>query len=257
MRSTQSNHSRGGFKIIHLALLVTITTLLFPMAALAAPPSPLDPASVGARSLANLHYIIFIVAALVFLVVGALLSYSLVRFQRKSENEPQPDQNFPGNPKLEIIWTAAPILILMVLLALTFQTLNDIGLDNHPAGLTIRVTGKQWVWEVNYPEYNLNLMGELRVPVNQDIKIELTSQDVIHSFWVPRLGERQEAIPGYLTTTWFRAGQEGTYPGECAEYCGLAHSNMVLKVIVLDQNSFDIWLADQTRQQVSAPATTN
>jgi cytochrome c oxidase subunit 2 len=226
---------------------------LLPAVALAAPPSPLDPASPAARSIANLHTITLVMATVVFLIVCGLLIYSLVRFRRRSPNDPEPDQSFHGNTTLEVVWTIIPVGILVTLLVLTYQTMQDINPDR-PTDLTIRVIGKQWLWEVQYPDHNIKLTGEMWLPVNTDIRVEVTSQDVIHSFWVPQLGGKKDAVPGYLSTTWLRPDRLGTYHGQCAEYCGLAHSQMPLKVVVVDQESFDLWASATAERQANASA---
>jgi cytochrome c oxidase subunit 2 len=92
------------------------------------------------------------------------------------------------------------------------------------------------------------------LPVDTDIKVEVTSQDVIHSFWVPQLGGKKDAVPGYLNTTWFRPDRLGTYQGQCAEYCGLAHSQMPMRVVVVDQESFDLWASATAERQANASA---
>ncbi len=241
------------FRTIRLAVLFSVMMALFPAVALAAPPSPLDPASPGARSIANLHTTILWIAAAVFLIVCGLLIYSLIRFRRKSADDPEPDQSFHGSAVLETIWTIVPVGILLVILVLTFQTLKDTD-PARDTDLTVRVVGKQWLWEVQYPEYNIKLTGEMRVPMDKDIKVELTSADVIHSFWVPQLGGKKDAVPGYLTNTWFRADRPGTFRGQCAEYCGLGHSAMPIEVIAMDQESFDLWAASTAEKQANASA---
>jgi cytochrome c oxidase subunit 2 len=224
-----------------------------PTVAWAAPPSPLDPVSPGASSIANLHNTILVIATLVFLIVSGLLIYSLVRFRRRSPDEPEPDQSFHGSAVLETIWTVIPVGILIVILVLTFQTLQETNPDR-PTEMTVRVIGKQWLWEVQYPEHNIRTTGELRIPVDTDVRVELTSEDVIHSFWVPQLGGKQDAVPGYLTTTWFKADQEGTFRGHCAEYCGLGHADMPIEVIAMERASFDTWAATTAEQQANASA---
>ena len=211
------------------------------------------PASPGARSIANLHATVLWIAAAVFVIVSGLLIYSLVRFRRKSADDPEPDQSFHSSAMLETIWTVIPVGILLVILVLTFQTFKDID-PNRPTEMTVRVTGKQWLWEVQYPTYNIKLTNELRLPVGADVKIELTSADVIHSFWVPQLGGKKDAVPGYLTTTWFKPDRLGTFRGQCAEYCGLGHSQMPIEVIVMDQASFDLWASATADKQANASA---
>lgn len=235
------------------ALAAVLAVALIPAMALAAPPSPLDPASPGARSIAGLHTAILWIAAVVFVIVSGLLVYSLVRFRRKSPHDPEPDQNFHGSVVLETIWTIIPVGILLGILVLTFQTIQDTN-PNRPTDLTVRVVGRQWLWEVQYPSQNIKLTGEMRVPVGTDVKVELTSADVIHSFWVPQLGGKQDAVPGYVTSTWFKADRLGTFRGQCAEYCGLGHAQMPLDVVVMDRDSFSLWLAATADKQAGASA---
>ena len=237
------------FRIIPIILLAALAFVVFPAMALAQSPSPLNPASPAARSIANLHHIILVIATIVFLIVAGLLVYSLVRFRRKSPDDPEPDQSFHGNATLETIWTLIPVGILVVLLVLTLQVFRETD-PNRPTDLTVRVVGKQWLWEIQYPEHNISLIGEMWVPVNTDVRVEITSDDVIHSFWIPQLGGKTDAIPGYLQIAWFKADRLGTFRGQCAEFCGLAHYNMPIEVNVVDQNSFDIWLASKTEKQV-------
>ncbi|MEM7034568.1 MAG: cytochrome c oxidase subunit II [Chloroflexota bacterium] len=232
-------------KLIRHTALVVISMGLFPAIALAQGPSILDPASPAARSIANLHTIVLWIASGVFAVVCILLAYSLIRFRRRSEDDPEPDQSFHGNATLETIWTLIPIGILVVVMVLTFQTFNDID-PNRPTDMTVRVTGKQWVWEVEYPEQGIKQIAEMRIPINTDVRVEIESADVLHSLWVPQLAGKKDAIPGYQTVSWFRADRLGTFHGQCAEYCGLGHSSMPIKVVVMDQTSFDIWLDANT-----------
>ena len=138
-------------RLLKTVVIVGLIMAVFPAVALAAPPSPLNPASTAARSIANLHNIILAIAVIVFAIVCALLVYSLVRFRRKSDDDPEPDQSFHGNATLETIWTIIPVGSLVVLLVLTLQTFQEIN-PNRTTELTIRVVGKQWLWEIQYPE---------------------------------------------------------------------------------------------------------
>lgn len=246
-----SNNAERIIRIIRYAAVLVLATTVFPTLAWAAPPSPLNPASPGAKSIANLHATVLWIAVVVFVVVIGLLIYSLIRFRRKSAGDPEPDQSFHGSAVLETIWTVVPVGILLVILVLTFQTLKDTD-PNRATDMTVRVIGKQWLWEVQYLDFNIKLTNELRIPVGTDVKVELTSADVIHSFWVPQLGGKKDAVPGYLTTTWFQADRAGTFRGQCAEYCGLGHAEMPIEVIAMDQASFDLWAAATTQRQANA-----
>jgi cytochrome c oxidase subunit 2 len=243
-------------KVVRSLVFSGLMLLWLPVIALAAPPSPLNPASPAARSIANLHNIALVIATIVFLIVLGLLGYSLIRFRRRSADDPEPDQSFHGSATLETIWTIIPVGILVVLLVLTFQTLRDID-PNRPTDLTVRVIGRQWLWTVEYPEQDIQLTAQMYLPVNTDVRIEITSEDVLHSFWVPQLGGKKDAVPGYLQVTWFRADRTGNFHGQCAEFCGVAHSNMPIEVKVVEQEEFDLWVNSQSSQetQVAPPET--
>ena len=228
-------------------MVIGVVMAAFPAMVAAQSPSPLNPASSGAASIANLHNLIFWIALAVFLVVCALLIYALVKFRRRSDDD-APDQDFHGSATLETIWTLIPVGILVVLMVLTFQTFRDID-PNRPTDLTIEVTGKQWLWEFNYPEYGVSTIGEIYLAVNTDVKVEIRSADVIHSFWIPQLGGKTDAVPGYLRTTWFKPTKLGQFHGQCAEFCGVAHSKMPITVKVVDQQSFDLWISSKAKKQ--------
>lgn len=253
MRSTSPPRAKYLLRTIRYGGIFGLLLWLLPAVASAAPPSPLDPASPAARSIANLHTITLVIATIVFLIVCALLIYSLVRFRRRSADDPEPDQSFHGNTTLEVIWTVVPVGILAALMVLTYQTLQDID-PNRPTQMTIRVIGKQWLWEIQYPDQGIKLTNEIRVPVNTDVKVEVTSQDVIHSFWIPQVGGKKDAVPGYLTSTWFKADRLGTFHGQCAEFCGLGHSKMPIQLVVLDQASYDLWASATAEKQANASA---
>ena len=240
-------------KLIRTGTLLLIALLLYPAVVLAAPPSPLNPASPAARSIANLHTAVLVIATIVFVIVCVLLIYSIVRFRRKSEDDPEPDQSFHGSTLLETVWTIIPVGILLVLLGLTWQTLADTN-PQRPTDMTIKVTGKQWLWEVEYLDSGIKLTNEMRIPIDTDVRIELESNDVLHSFWVPQLGGKQDTVPGYLTTTWFHADRLGTFHGQCAEFCGLGHAQMPMKVTVLSTDDYALWSDATAAQQANVGA---
>lgn len=250
IQSSNSTFLQRSTKAIRALFFALIALALLPLATFAAPPSPLDPASPAARSIANLHTIVLWIATVVFVIVCGLLIYAMVRFRRKSEDDPEPDQSFHGSVVLETIWTVIPVAILLVVLVLTFQVISDID-PNRPTDMTIKVTGKQWLWEVEYPDNGIKLTNEMRIPINTDVRIELTSGDVIHSFWVPQLIGKTDTVPGYMTTTWFRADRLGTFRGQCAEYCGLGHAQMPMNVTVLSEDDYNLWATSTAEKQAS------
>lgn len=120
-----------------------------------------------------------------------------------------------------------------------------------PAPLRVDVEARQWDWSLRYPENGVQLHNELRLPVGQPVDIHVGSQDVIHSFWVPRLGGKIDAIPGRINVVRLQADQAGTFRGQCAEFCGLNHAHMVMTVIAMPADEFDAWLAAQSEAVVT------
>ena len=218
-----------------------------PLQALAQAPSPLQPASPNAARTAQLFWVTFGIAAVVFVVVEVLLIYAVVRYRRKFPDD-IPEQ-VHGNTRLEVVWTIIPALILVSLFGLT---LNNLRLERRaPAdAMVVEVTGRQWFWEFNYPETEITVSsreGDLIIPAEEPVAFEIRSADVIHSFWVPELAGKMDAIPGHTNTVWFEA-DEGTYAGQCAEYCGLSHYDMLFDVVAVPREEFDAWIGDQIAQ---------
>lgn len=234
-------------------------TLVFIILALSAlnvgcsPNSPtwLNPASPNATMATNLFNFIFTVAVIVFVVVETLLLYSVLRFRRKNENE-MPAQ-IHGNTKMEIAWTLAPALVLVVVFGFTLQTLT--ALDEVPPGaLQVKVTARQWWWQVEYVEQGVITANEIHLPINQAVNFSLEGVDVIHSFWVPELGGKTDVVPGKINKNTFRPTKLGTFHGQCAEFCGVAHANMRFTVVVESAEDFNKWVADQ-KKDIAIPAS--
>ncbi len=147
-----------------------------------------------------------------------------------------------------------PSLVLSAVYAFTLETLWSISGQQRPEPLTIEVVGHQWWWEVRYPAQGIITANELYLPIGQPVRIELTSEDVIHSFWVPELHGKLDMIPGRTNSFWLEATEAGEYWGLCAEFCGIQHANMLYLVIAQPQAEFDAWLTAQ-QSPPSAPIT--
>jgi len=224
--------------VIVASLLIVLAV---PARAFAGPPSPLLPDSPNATQISELFFVVLAISLVVFVVVEGLLIFAIVRYRRKDDDE-LPEQ-IHGNNTLEIMWTIVPTGIMVVLFFLTLNSLRVI--QTEPTNpMTVQVIGHQWFWEIRY-DTGVIANNELRVPVGRPVEIELQSIDVIHSFWVPQLGGKMDAIPGHINTTWFTASDAGTYAGECAEFCGLQHYAMLFDVIAMPQGEFDAWMADK------------
>lgn len=206
------------------------------------PQSALHPASDFAERLDGLFWQIFWWAVGVFVVVEGILIYTIIRFRARPDSErPKPVH---GHTLLELGWTIAPALILVAIAIPTIRTIFVV--DNPPpegADLTIEVIGHQWWWEFRYPELGIVTANEAHVPVGQTVDLRLRSADVLHSFWVPRLGGKRDLVPGRENFIWFRPDSVGVFWGQCAEYCGIAHALMGLRFIVDEASDFDAWVA--------------
>ncbi|HEX2064226.1 MAG TPA: cytochrome c oxidase subunit II, partial [Acidimicrobiales bacterium] len=205
------------------------------------PQNALDPEGPVARQLDRLWTPVFLIAAAIFFLVEGLVLYAAIRFRRRSEDEAP--RQVHGDAKLELTWTIIPALILTVVGVLTVATLFDI--DRKPTGadvLRVRVTGHQWWWEYEYPDHDVVTANELHIPTGTKVAIDLRASDVIHSFWVPKLAGKVDAIPGVRNDMVIEADRPGTYHGQCAEFCGLSHADMRLRVVAHTPARFQRWL---------------
>jgi cytochrome c oxidase subunit II len=254
-----------------------------PLTLLATNPGPMenlsifDPVSPPAESIRNLSVLVLVITGLIFLVVEGVLLYAVYRFRRKAAGgatngaTKEPPQVYGSKP-IEIAWTAAPALIVVILILITTRTLWEVNPDP-PAprpgdnALFVTVVGRQWWWEYRYGHYNGRELGfitanELHVPasepgekgVKRPVYLRLQSADVCHSFWVPRLAGKMDLIPGRTNTLWFQTDRPGLYLGQCAEYCGTQHAGMLIRVNVDPTAAFERWLEDQKKPAVEDSA---
>jgi cytochrome c oxidase subunit 2 len=231
--------------------------------------SVFDPASPQAAAIRNLSFLVLSITAFIFVVVEGILIYVIVRFrQHKSVVVSEPAQVYGSKP-IEIAWTAAPGIVVFILTLVTIRTLWEVKAappvqqpgDN---ALFVTVIGHQWWWEYRYETFDGRKLGfttanELHVPVSsvgqpRPVILTLQSADVCHSFWVPRLAGKTDLIPGRINRMTFEANQLGLFVGQCAEYCGTQHANMLLRVVVEPAADFDRWLANQAQPAIEGPA---
>jgi cytochrome c oxidase subunit II len=185
----------------------------------------------------------------IFLIVVGLLTYALVRYRERRPGE-LPRQ-IRGHSLLEIGWTIAPALVLLVIAIPTIQTIFRTQPAVEPEGaLEVTVRGHQWWWEFSYPALGIVTANELHLPLGRAAALRLEGPDVIHSFWVPQLGGKRDVIPGRLNRLTFTPEAPGEYLGTCAEFCGVSHANMRLRVIVDDAEAWQAWV----RLQQAPPA---
>ncbi len=200
--------------------------------------TPLDCAGPNACDIVSVYTSIFWIAMAVLVVVGGLLVFAALRFRRRDDREPA---QVHGNPRLEILWTAIPVVIVSFLFIRTTLRMDYVR-NGPPPEQTIQVTGIQWAWSFKYPNGKTSF-GTLTIPVGQVVRLQVTSKDVLHSFWVPRLGGQIYAKPGFQNNGWIEASQAGTYYGQCNELCGVSHYAMTLQVNAVSADRYQAFLS--------------
>ena len=253
-----------------------IAAMLFaPGVAFAAPDWYFQPpVSSTAREIITLHDLIFWICVVIFIGVFGTMFYSLYRHRKSVGHQAV---QFHENTAVEIIWTVIPFLILMFMAYPATKTILAMH-DTSRSDMTIKVTGYQWKWNYDYVQdgfgfystlatplaqiegrapkdehYLLEVDNPLVVPVDTKVRVLITADDVIHSWWVPAFGLKQDAIPGFVRDVWFRADTVGVYRGQCAELCGKEHGFMPVVVEVKSKDDYAKWLAEQ-KQKVGAVA---
>ena len=210
--------------------------------------SPFNPNSPQAQAIADLFAWNLVIAAIIFALVFGLTIYIAIRY-RGQPGQGEPPQFF-GHSKLEIAWTLAPALLLLVVFGFTVGTMRAADPPVGDQSPDLVVTGYQWWWRVEYPAAGAVTANEIHIPVGKRLLVRLEGGDVIHDFWVPQLGPKRDMVPGHSNHLWIEADAPGIYLGACAEYCGNQHAWMRLRVIAQPQAEFDAW----QQQQLQAPA---
>jgi cytochrome c oxidase subunit 2 len=236
--------ARGAFAVVLLFLLSACGRRVLPQ-------DTLNSAGPEGHKINSLFWPVFWIAVGVFVLVEGLLVVALVRFRAR------PGRGIPkqvhGNKRLEVTWTIIPAVLLAGVAIPTIGTIFSLAAKPAQA-LTINVTGHQWWWEVRYPSLNVTTANEIHIPVGQPVLVYVTSVDVIHSFWVPRLAGKQDLEPGRINHVTIEASEPGTYLGQCAEYCGFSHANMRLRVMAEPAVQFQAWAAQEKQPAATPPA---
>jgi cytochrome c oxidase subunit 2 len=207
------------------------------------PQSSLHQTADFSRDIDTLYRTIFWWALGVFVVVETALLVVIVRYRdRPGAGEPR---QIHGSTALEVAWTLAPAVVLVFIAVPTIRTIFRTDGTPPPGALEVEVVGKQWWWAFSYPEYGITTANELHVPQGRPIALTMTSDDVIHSFWVPKLGGKRDLMPGRTTRIAFTADSVGEVYGQCAEFCGDSHANMRFRVVVDAPSDFDRWVENQ------------
>jgi cytochrome c oxidase subunit 2 len=200
---------------------------------------------------ANLFIFIFWIAVLVFVLVQGALIYSVLKFRRRGSDDSLPAQ-IHGNTKLEIIWTIIPVFILIAIAIPTVKIIYDHEEPptNEGPVLDISIRAHQWWWEIEYPGEDVVTSNEIHIPVGQWVNFTMHSDDVIHSFWVPKLAGKLDIVPGDVREINMKADEAGFFFGQCAEFCGEAHAKMRFRVKAEEPAEFQEWLDSMRRPPV-------
>jgi len=225
-------------------------------ASASSPTSIFDPAATPAHSIFTLSMLVLSVTLAIFLIVAGLLVYALIRFrQRPSDSEHEPAQIY-GSNQIELSWTVIPILIVVMLFLTTTRVVWETEAANKPAAaVDVIVIGHQFWWEYRYPKLGIVTANELHIPTSDPRNpsptyLEMSSADVSHSFWIPRLAGKMDLIPNRKNTMWVDPPEAGLYLGQCAQYCGTQHAKMLLRVQADSPSDFAAWVKKQ--QQIPA-----
>jgi len=213
-----------------------------------APQDTWAPGGPNAQIIDDLQRPVFAVAGIIGLIVVAAVGYAIIKF--RDRGQPIPEQTH-GKPALEITLTIIPALILTVVGVFTFRTVFDLSRTDDTE-MIINVTGQQWWWEYDYPvqaEFGIDkpiiTSGQLVFPVGTKVMLRQTSRDVIHSYWIPKLNGKRDAVPGRVHLNRLEADAPGIYAGQCTEFCGLSHANMRMEAVALSKDDFAKWVQGQ------------
>jgi len=217
--------------------------------------APVSPESPNAERIRDTWVFVSIFIVAIFVLVEVLLVTFIWRYRRQRRERFEDGPQIHGSTNVELMWTLAPVVILFLIGGFVFYKLP--GIADVPSAsasgeerLEVRVTGRQFYWQYEYPNGAVAI-DTLRAPAGVPVRLEVTApdEDVIHSWWIPALGGKIDAIPGVTTETWFEAQRPGIYEGQCAELCGLEHARMLASVEVLPANEFASWLAKRESEQ--------
>jgi cytochrome c oxidase subunit II len=208
--------------------------------------APETPHSPGAGRINASYKLIALLTGIILVLVEGALIWFVVKYRRRNRPRTAEGPQLHGATRLELIWTAAPVLVLAAIAAFVFYKLP--GIEDVPAAraqggpLRVRIDGHEFYWQFTYPNGAVSI-NELHVPVNRVVRVDIHSQDVDHSWWVPALQGKFDAIPGKANHTWFQVDRAGTYRGQCGEFCGVFHAAMAARVVAEPEGAYNAYTA--------------
>lgn len=245
-----------------MACCLALVPLLVGGAAWADGPMPnqfsniFEPVSWSGDRIVEIGWFAIAICTLIFLVTQGILLWCIIKFRAQPDDDGREPPQVYGSMPVEVAWTVIPLIIVTVLFLATARTIAEVQIEDPPEdALVVDVVGHRWWWEFRYPEYGITTANELHIPTStSDAKrptfLRLLSQDVIHSFWVPRLGGKVDVVPNKENWLWFETSEAGLFLGQCAEYCGTQHAHMLLRVYVHTPEEFEAWVRQQQAPDV-------
>jgi cytochrome c oxidase subunit II len=238
-------------------VIVALLGLVLAHVALAGDPaglSPRGPDSPQATRIEDIYWLLIAITGAIFVLVEGALILFVIRFRNRGRSRTLEGPQIHGATRLELIWTAIPVVILAAIVAFVLVKLpgiNSFG-SARAAGqqLSVKVQGRQFYWNFIYPNGVIQV-ERMRVPANRDVKLVITSEDVDHSWWIPALQGKFDAIPGKTNHLWFRADRTGTFEGQCGEFCGYEHPHMVATVRAVPSGDFQSWYDSEAQAQAN------
>jgi cytochrome c oxidase subunit II len=233
---------------LFLALPASVSVALVLVAAAAAGNggfAPLPPASPNAARVNDTYWLVFGFTAFIFVLVEGALVWFVIRYRRRGRARDTEGPQIHGSTRLEMMWTAMPVVLLAVIAAFVFYKLpgiKDVPSARAGESMTVKVRAQQFYWQFEYPDGQISI-DRMVVPVGAVVRLEVTTPDVAHSWWIPQLGGKIDAIPGRTNRTWFKSDKVGVYTGQCAELCGIQHALMRADVAVVPRAEYETFLA--------------
>jgi cytochrome c oxidase subunit II len=245
------NRSAGAYGLMRWAL--GGLPFIGSVAVAQSPTNIFAPAATPAHSIFDLSMLVLGITLVIFLVVGGMLLYALIRFRHRPDDSDQEPAQIYGSDQIELSWTVIPILIVVMLFLSTARVIMGTQAIPKPENsLDVTVIGHQFWWEYRYPKLGVVTANELHIPVSDPAKpmptyLTMSSADTDHSFWVPRLAGKTDVIPNRINTMWIDPSEAGLYLGQCAQYCGTQHAKMLLRVYADTPEQFAAWISQQKK----------
>jgi cytochrome c oxidase subunit 2 len=217
--------------------------------------APVSPASPDAKNIRDIYWLILGITGGIFLLVIVTLLLFVIRYRSKGRPREVEGSQVRGHTKLELAWTAGPVILLAIIAGFVFWKVSDIGASSslpasEQANDEITIVGHQYYWDFIYPNGAVSV-DRLRLPFDRKVQLTIRSADVAHSWWIPALGGKMDAIPGKTNHLTLRPTKLGTFPGQCAEFCGLLHAAMLANAEVIPADRYDAWVSARANAQLA------